>query len=190
MKEKTKKKINFLIYILMFLSIIAVFTFNKGNLVWYSNVNKYIDKIYYHPISIKSNTKFSYKGSNYRIIFGTSKDRKDDIYLQCFKEKLSGLFYEPTYGAGGGSSVTSNPRYGMTNHFIHGSNESFFVIYGYNKDFKADNFSVIKTSDGKLITQDISKQEYFLYIYTNIEYGKIVFKDVHNNDISRLFNGG
>jgi hypothetical protein len=185
-KNNNKNKIYNIIYGLIFLSIIALFAFNKSNLVWHSNVSRYIDKIHNQTISVKGDTKFSYKGKNYRIIFGTSEDKKDDLFLQCFQEKLNGLFYEPTYGAYQGKSKS---LYGMTNHYIHGENDSFFVVYGYNKEFEANNFSVRKTSDGEWITQDISKQEYFLYTYTNIEYTKIVFKDMHNNDISGMFNG-
>ena len=138
-------------------------------------------------MSIKSDDKFPYKGKAYRIIFSTPINKKDEIYLQCFEEKFNGLIYKPTYGSSQGESKSIC---GMTENVTNDvTNDCFFVAYGYNKELKANNFSVSKAIDGEWITEDISKQEYFLYIYTNIVYGKMIFKDIHNNDLTELFDG-
>lgn len=189
MKKDKGNRIYIIILIFILLSTTVVSFVVQGRIVWHSDVDRYIGKYYGKPVDIKSNIKYSYKGSNYRIVFGTSKGKKDYLFLQCFKEKLNGLIYEPTYGSGQGESTL---LYSIIQHYIpafHDTNESFIVVSGYNKDFKASSFSVKKVSDGKWITQDISKQEYFTYIYTNIECPEIVFRDAQGKDISTFFGG-
>lgn len=187
MNQSIKNKLSLLIYIFILLFIFAIITSITGNWIWHSNVNRYINKIYKNQMSIKVDNGFSYKGRDYRIIFSTPKDKEDELYLQCFEEKFYGLIYIPTYGSRQGESKS---LYGMICHFLNNSaNDRFFIVYGYNKNLKANNFSVRKTGDGKWITQDISKQKYFLYIYSKIEYAKIFFKDMYNNDLTAMFNG-
>lgn len=187
MSNNLNKKERILICLLIFLSVNTVIIFSTNRMVWYSNVSKHIDKKYNKPMSVKNDSEFSYKGKVYRIIFSASKDKKEELYLLCFEKKFNGLFYEPTYGSSPGGSKS---LYGMTNVFINdGTNDSFIVVYGYNKEFKANNFSVRKASDNRWITQDISKKEYFICTYTSIVYPEIVFKDVNNNDITAMFDG-
>lgn len=187
MSKNLNKKKKVLIYLLIFLSVNTVMIFSTNRMIWNFNLSKYIDKKYNKPMSVKSDNEFSYKGKVYRIKFSASKDKKEELYLLCFEKKFNGLFYEPTYGSSPGGSKS---LYGMTNLFMNdGTNDSFIVVYGYNKELKANNFSIRKKSDNRWITQDISKKEYFLYTYTSIVYPEIVFKDVNNNDITAMFNG-
>ncbi|KMT22072.1 hypothetical protein [Clostridium cylindrosporum] len=185
-KGVSNKKHSVLIAIL-FLFIMLTIAFFRSNLIWHSNINKYLEKTYQQPISIKEDKNFSYKGRNYRIILSTPKNKKDELYLQCFEELLNGTFYKGAYGARQGES---KPLYGAVLNFINdGTEDSFVAVYGYNKGLKANTFSVKSTNDGKWITQNISKEEYFLYIYTNIVYPEVNFKDNKNNDVNRFFDG-
>ncbi|MDD7793099.1 hypothetical protein [Clostridium sp. 'White wine YQ'] len=175
-----------LIYLLVF-SFVVVLLLSRSHFILRSNVTTYINKIYKQEMSIKSDSEFSYKDNNYRIIFSTPVNKKDELYVQCFQEKFNGLVYIPTYGSAQGKSKS---LCNMINHFLNNANgDSFYVVYGYNKNFKASTFSVEKSTDGTLITEDISKKEYFLNTYTDITYGKITFKDANNNDISPFFYG-
>lgn len=187
LNENIKGKMGLAICILIILSISVTIFFITGKWVWHSNVSRYLDKRCNQTMIVRSDSEFSYKGKIYRIMFSTPKDKKDQLYLQCFEEKMNGLLYRPTYGSEQGECKA---LYGMTNHFVNdGTNDSFIIVYGYNKGFKANNFSVRKASNGEWMTQDISKQEYYLYINDDIKYAEIVFKDERNNDITDMING-
>lgn len=185
MDKSVKKKKNFILLAIVLLAIVIVSVFFKSNLIWHSNMNKHLEKIYQKPISIKKDEVFSYKGKEYRIILSTSESKKDELYLQCFEQVLNGSFYKETYGARQGESKS---LYGAVKNFINdGTQDSFVVIYGYNKELKANTFDVESTDNDKFITQNIFNEEYFLYTYSNIVYPFVGFKDSKNNDITEMF---
>ncbi|GFP75375.1 hypothetical protein [Clostridium fungisolvens] len=181
-KIKKAQKVLFLAFLIL---IIAVISYFNSKLVWHTNAKSYIEKSYGKAMTTRVDTEYQYNGKKYKIIFSTSQNKKDELYLQCFEEKFNGLFYKPTYGAAQGNSTSLN---GVTCHFIDGStDDKFLVFYGYNKNLQASNLSVEKTDKAHWITQDISKQEYFLYTYTNVIYPVTIFKDSQDNDITNNF---
>lgn len=140
------------------------------------------EKIYGEPITIKKDENFSYKGRNYRIILGVSQNKEGELYLKCFEEVLNGTFYKGAYGASKGES---NLLYGEVFNFINdGTDDGFVIIYGYNKGFKANEFNVKSSNNGKLITQNIDNEEYFVYTYADIVYPFVIFKDKNNKDVT------
>jgi len=184
--SKNKKITTVLFIIVLFSSVIMAVLF-RNNLVYHSNIGSYIERLYRQPMTIRVDKELTYKGRTYRIIFSTPKDKKDELYVQCFEEKLNGNFYKPTYGAIQGKSKS---LYGMICCYSDdGTHNSFAVVYGYNKELKANSFNVKEADDGGWIAQDISKDEYFLYTYSNIVYPLVNFKDIHNNDINTIFDG-
>jgi hypothetical protein len=183
--SKNKKITSMLFIIVLFSSIIMVALF-RNNLIYHSNIGRYIERRYRQPMTIRVDKELTYKGRTYRIIFSTPKDKKDELYVQCFEETLNGTFYKPTYGAIQGKSKSLHGM--ICNYLNDGTDNSFAVVYGYNKELEANSFNVKEASNGKLITQDISKDEYFLYTYSNIVYPLVNFKDIHNNDISSIFD--
>lgn len=181
--KRIKRYQRITIYTLLVVMIASI-VFLNSNLILHGNTERYIERMTGHSITVKGDIKYIYKGKTYRIILSTQSDNKDEFYMQCFEEKLGGLLYKPSYAASRGGSKS---LYGFTKNFVDGSNDNFVIVYGYNKNFKANSFSVQKANDNENITCNISNQEFFLYAYTDIIYPKITFKDKQNNDITLAF---
>jgi hypothetical protein len=130
----------------------------------------------------------TYDQKNFIVTLSTPVGQKNELYANCFKEKFGGLVYKPTYGAMQGES---NSLYGMiVNYTEDGSDNKFFVVYGYNKDLKAGSYELKKVKSNEFVMEDISQQEYFLKTYKDIVYPSVSFKDRDNNDISNFFITG
>ncbi|MFL0268939.1 hypothetical protein [Candidatus Clostridium radicumherbarum] len=158
----------------------------KGDIVFNSNFQRYVEKVAGKQMSIKKELKVTYFNKNYTIVLSTPKNKDDELYANCFEEKMRGLYYKPTYGAFQGKS---NSLYGMIDHFMNNeNNDQFYVVYGYNRDLKAASYEV-KTNNGGLISIDIHDETYFLNTYKDIVYPVIFFRDSNKNDISRIFYG-
>lgn len=183
--KKIKRYQRITIFTLIVIMVISIAFINSG-FIWHTNITKNMEKMSGKPLTVKRNIEYLYKGKKYKIVLGTPKDKKDELYESSFEEKFGGLLYKPSYGAGQGGSKS---LYNFVSNFIGSSNENFMVVYGYNKDLKASNFSVQKTNGTGWITEDISNQEYFLFVYTDIVYAKIIFRDSQNNDITSTFIG-
>jgi len=185
-KIKNSQRVRLELLGLLIISLVLMVIWGNSTLIWHSGANKFMEKFIGQPSNIIENSQYSYKGKKYRIILSAPKGSKDNLYLQCFQEKFGGLFYEPTYAASPGDCKS---LYGMTMHFTNGSNDHFIIAYGYNKDFIANSYSVRNANNNNWVTEDISKKEYFLKIYTDIVYPEIIFKGKNGNDISTVFYG-
>lgn len=187
-KKPFKKIKNFhriTILTLLLFMVIAIILMNS-NFIWHTNAKNYVEKVYGQPIIVQKKIDYLYKNKKYRIILSTAKYRSNELFLQCFQVELGGLFYKPCYGSSQGDSMS---LYGFTNNFILGSSDKFTIVYGYNQDLSAKNFSVKNISESGWVVQDISYQKYFLYAYSDISYGKIIFRDINNKDITSKFIG-
>ena len=150
---------------------------------------KYLQKTTGKMIIVQKELKVTYDKKNFIITLSTPVDQKNELYANCFEEKLGGLFYKPTYGAMQGGSKS---LYGMIKNFTRddGSDNNFIVVYGYNKDFKAGSYEVKKLNSNEMIKEDISNQNYFLHTYQDIAYAFVTFKDSNDLDITNYFING
>lgn len=148
----------------------------------------YLQKTTGKTMIVQKEMKVTYDEKNFVITLCTPVDQKNELYADCFEEKLRGLFYKPTYGAMQGKSKS---LYGMIENFTRdGYHNNFIVVYGYNKDLKASSYEVKKVNSNEMIKEDISNQNYFLHTYQNIVYTLVTFKDSNDVDITGYFING
>jgi len=180
------------VIILLFgLVIIAIVTLIQysDKYVFDQNNIKYLQQLVGKELAVQKELKVTYDKKNFVIILCTPvMGPKIETHVQVFEEKMGGLFYKPTYES---SKSKSRSLHGMMINFTRpSSSNNFIVVYGYNKDFKANSYEVKKVNSDEIIKEDISDQEYFLQTYQDIVYPKVIFKDKDNKDISEYFING
>lgn len=184
------KKKSMLIITLIAISfgVVSVYSSIASKYIFSQNFSKYLQQVSGEPMTIRNMLKVTYDKKNFIVTLSTPVDQKNELYANCFEEKIGGLLDEPTYGAMQGESKS---LYGMiVNYTKDGSDNRFYVLYGYNKDFKAASYEVKQIKNNEFIKEDISQQEYFLQTYKDIVYPSVSFKDQNNNDISNFFITG
>ncbi|NLI91242.1 MAG: hypothetical protein GX434_03295 [Peptococcaceae bacterium] len=183
---KNKKNILLIGSVILAISAITVYSTIFNKYVFGPNFTKYLQQATGKTMMVQKELKVTYDEKNFVITLSTPVDQKNELYANCFEEKLGGLFYKPTYGArqGEGKSL-----YGMMMNFTRddGSDNNFIVVYGCNKDFKASSYEVKKVNSNEMIKEDISGQNYFLHSYQDIVYTLVTFKDSNDVDITDYF---
>lgn len=98
----------------------------------------------------------------YLIIFKSYKDNNDYKYLNVYQEKFNGLYYKSTIASEQGFSKS---YISFTN--VSDRNDTFTVIYGYNKDLKVKSCEVRVSMYKNLYTLklNLSEKEYFIDVF-------------------------
>jgi hypothetical protein len=188
MSGKSKKSMLIMALIAIVIGVVSSYLTISDKYVFSHNFNKYLQQVSGKPMSIRNELKVTYDNKNFIVLLSTPVDQRCELYATCFEDKFGGLLYKPTYGAMQGESKS---LYGMIVNFTQdGSDNRFYVVYGYNKDFKAGSYEVKQVKSNAFVKEDISQQEYFLQTFKDIVYAYVIFKDLDNNDISNLFITG
>ncbi|KUO74279.1 MAG: hypothetical protein APF81_13715 [Desulfosporosinus sp. BRH_c37] len=182
---KNKKNIFIVGFVIIAIGALTVYSVTSNKYIFGQNFTKYLKQATGKTIMVQKELKVTYYEKNFVVILSTRVDQKNELYANCFEEKLGGLFYKPAYGAMQGESRS---LYGMMINFIKddGSDSNFKVVYGYNKDFKAISYEV-KKANNEIIKEDISDQDYFLKTYQDIVYPAVTFENINNEDITNFF---
>jgi len=185
MRRNKGEKVNLFVAAFIIFIVIGGSLFLGNKIVFRSNFLKYVKKTSDQTMVLKKEIKVTYFKKNYVIILSTPEGKNEELYANCFEEKIGGLYYVPSYSASQGKCKS---LYGAICNFMNnGTDDKFIVVYGYNKDYMASSYSVESTLNQKPQAKDISKEEYFLDTYEDIVYGKVFFQDKNDKDITPLF---
>lgn len=170
-------------------SAIAIFYFSSKTIMLPSNIEKSVSKFWDNNVSIKRVEDFEAYGKKFKFVLSTSKDNDNYKYMNCYEEKVNGLFYKFYQGAEQGGS---NGLFSVSNIFINngqGLNKENYitVVYGNNTDSKITNYEIsIREGEGSF-TSNIANEDYFMDITTG-KYQTIVnATDKDGNDKTEVF---
>jgi len=164
---KNRKVFIVLISIILFLLLIITFFLKSKEIMFSSNMKKGIEKYWKNKVVIKEVKDFEAYGKKFRIVLSVSVNNEKYKYLNCYEEKLNGLFYR-SYQASeqGGSRALLNFSTIHVNNVKDSNKENWItVVYGYNKDLLVDNYEMKINGHEKNIISSIKGKEYFVDVY-------------------------
>lgn len=167
MKKKGYKVI--ISIILIFFASAIIFLNNKEIMIS-SNMKKGIEKYWRNKVVIKEVKGFEVYGKKYMLVLSTPIDNGKYKYLNCYEEKLNGIYYK-SYQASeqGGSKAYLNFSTIYVNTVGNLKKENWFtVVYGYNKDLQVDNYEMKISGHDKNVVSSISGKEYFIDAYEGL----------------------
>lgn len=173
---KIKKLYKFLTIIAFLACILSIFCFNNRTIMFSSNIKKGIENFWNNEVSIKEVKDFEVYGRKFKIVLSTPINNNKYKYLNCYEEKMNGLYYK-SYRAS--EQGRSNSLFSFSIVFINGvegSNKEncFTIVYGYNKDFQVASYEIKVYEQEKTIVSNVSDKEYFINAF------KGAFQDIVN----------
>lgn len=159
-----KKPLKYFLYIILLTFITAVFLFNNKAIMFSWRMEKDVSKFWNNKVSIKSVKDFEAYGRRFRIVLSTPVNNKKYRYLNCYEEKMNGLYFKNYQASSQGGS---RALFSFSTIFINGGtnfNEEkcLTIIYGYNIDMKVESYEVKISSKKSNIISNIADKEYFI----------------------------
>lgn len=126
-----------------------------------SNMGKCIDNFWNNEVSIKEVKDFEVYGKKFKLVLSTPINNKKYKYLNCYEEKMNGLYYKYYQASEQGGN---NSLFGFSTVFVNGLNNGnyFTIVYGYNKDFQVVSYEMKVNGLEKNIISNVSSKEYFI----------------------------
>jgi len=157
------KKLSKVLIIIVFLAcILSIFFSNSKTIMFSSNMKKGIDNYWNNKVSIKEVKDFEVYGKKFKLVLSTPINNEKYKYLNCYEEKMNGLYYKSYRASEQGGS---NNLFGFSTIFVNGvvdsNKENYFtIVYGYNKDFQVVSYEIKVSEQEKNIVSNISNKEY------------------------------
>lgn len=154
------KKVSKVSIIIVFLAcILSIFYFNSKTIMFSSNMNKVIDNYWNDKVSIKEVKDFEVYGKKFKLVLSTPINNEKYKYLNCYEEKMNGLYYKSYRAAEQGES---NSLFTFSTIFVNDVENYFTIVYGYNKDSEVVSYEIKVREQEKSIVSNISSKEYFI----------------------------
>lgn len=162
---KIKKLFKVLVVTILIACILSITYINSGIIIFPSNLKEGIDNYWKKEVSIKQVKDYEVYGKRYKLVLGTPINNKKYKYLNCYEEKMYGLYYKSYQASEQGES---RALFGFSSIYVNGlsgsNKENYFtIVYGYNENFQAASYET--EINGQKITSDISNREYFIDAY-------------------------
>jgi hypothetical protein len=129
-----------------------------------SNMNKGIDNYWNDKVSIKEVKDFEVYGKKFKLVLSTPINNEKYKYLNCYEEKMNGLYYKSYRDSeqGGSNSLFTFSTI-FVNDVVDSDKENYFtIVYGYNKDSEVVSYEIKVSEQEKSIVSNISSKEYFI----------------------------
>ncbi|WP_315110000.1 hypothetical protein [Clostridium intestinale] len=154
------KKVYKVSIIIVFLAcIVSIFYFNSKTIMFSSNMNKGIDNYWNDKVSIKEVKDFEVYGKKFKLVLSTPINNEKYKYLNCYEEKMNGLYYKSYRAAEQGGS---NSLFSFSTIFVNDVENYFTIVYGYNKDAEVVSYEIKVSEQEKSIVSNVSSKEYFI----------------------------
>lgn len=128
------------------------------------NMTKGIEKYWDDKIAIKEVQDFEVYGKKFKLVLSTPVADKKYKYLNCYEEKLNGLYYKSYQAAkqGGSNALISFSMVYVNREKASNKENWFTVVYGYNKDLMVNSYEMKIDGHEKSIVSSIAGKEYFI----------------------------
>ncbi|MDF2882820.1 MAG: hypothetical protein K0R54_3377 [Clostridiaceae bacterium] len=159
-----KRPFKYFLSIILLTFIAAIFFFNNRAIMFNWRMEKDLSKFWNNKVSIKEVKNFEAYARRFKIVLSTPVNNKKYRYLNCYEEKINGLYFK-NYQAS--SQGESRALFSFSTIILNGdigSNESnyFTVIYGYNSDLQVESYESKITGKKSGIVSNIADNEYFI----------------------------
>lgn len=168
----------------------AIFFFNNKVIMISSNMKKGIEKYWEDKVVIKVVKDFEAYGKKYRLVLSTPINNEKYKYLNCYEEKLNGLYYKSYQASEQGESKAFLSFSTINVSTAAGSNKEnwFTVVYGYNKDLQVDNYEMKIRGHDKNVFSDITGKEYFIDAYKGLFENLVSASGKDDSDMLGVFS--
>jgi hypothetical protein len=123
-----------------------------------------VERFWNNKVIIREVEDIEVYGKKFRIVLSTQIGNKKYKYLNCYEEKLNGLYYKSYQASeqGGSRALLS-----FSTIYVNSSNKEnwFTVVYGHNKDLLVDNYEIKIDRFKENIVSSIRDKEYFINTY-------------------------
>lgn len=145
---------------------IATFYFNKNAIMFSSNIEKGISSFWKDKVNMKEVKNFEAYGKKFKLILSTPINNKKYKYVNCYEEKMNGLYYKDYRSSEqGGSNALFNVSTVFVNDVEDSNKEKWFtIVYGYNKDYQVVSYEIKVSGHEKDIISNVSNKEYFINV--------------------------
>lgn len=161
-----KAKKFFIFFIFILLLAYAFFTLYPASkeIMFSSNIQNGINRYWKTKVDIKEVKDFEAYGKKYKLVLSTPISNEKYKYLNCYEEKMNGLYYKNYQGSKQGDS---NDLFSFSTIYVNSSNKEnyFTVVYGYNKDLEVASYEMKISGHEKNIISNVSRKKYFIDAY-------------------------
>lgn len=187
MKIKKFFKVSIVIVLLAF--TISTFYFKSSTIMFSSNIEKSISNYWNNKVNIKEVKNFEAYGKKFKLVLSTPINNKKYKYVNCYEEKMNGLYYK-NYQASeqGGSNALFNVSTVFVNDVKGSNKENYFtIVYGYNKDFQVVSYEIKVSGHEKGIISNVPSEEYFINAVNGKFLGIVKATDKNGTDKTDVF---
>lgn len=184
-----RKKYTVLISTLFFFLVVITTFLTKKEIMFSSNIKKGIEKYWKDKVVVKEVKDFEVYGKKFKLILSTPVNDEKYKYLNCYEEKLNGLYYRSYQASeqGGSRSLLSFSTIYVNNAKDSGNENWFTVVFGYNKDLLVDNYEMKISGYKKAIVSNIQGKEYFVDAYKGLYEELVSATGKDGNDLLNAF---
>lgn len=159
-----KENKRYIIAIISLIFIVVVFKFIEigsgmfqGYYVTNGGIKNNIEKYAENNITIKEEQNLKLDKEQYKFFFSVNNDNYKHCYVNAYKKKFSGLYYERCL------AIQSEELFNIFRFSSSNSKSSsgIYIIYGYNEDYSICNYK-IKDEHDNVIKKEIKSKKYFI----------------------------